>query len=68
MNEELLKENETWELVNWPVNAKVIQDRWVMHKKTSCDDNARFKAQLFAKGYALYQGIVYDETFRPVAR
>jgi hypothetical protein len=28
----LLKENETWELINMPVNSKVIQNRWVEHK------------------------------------
>jgi len=35
MNEELasLKENETWELVNRPINAKVIQNHWFMRVK-----------------------------------
>jgi hypothetical protein len=46
MNKELasLKENETWEIVNKPVNAKVIQNRWVMRVKKSCNSNTRFKA------------------------
>jgi hypothetical protein len=66
MNEELasLKENETWELVNRLINAKVIQNRGVMRVKKSYDGNAR----LVAKGYAQKQGIDYDETFIPVAR
>jgi len=42
---------------------KVIQNHWVMRVKTSCDGKARFKARLFAKGYAQKQGIDYDETF-----
>jgi hypothetical protein len=25
-----LKENDTWKLVNRPINAKVIQNHWVM--------------------------------------
>ena len=70
MNGELvsLKENEAWELVNRPTNAKVIQNRWVMCIKKAFDGNACFKAQLVAKGYAQKQGTDYDEAFSPVAR
>ena len=52
MKDELasLNENETWELVNRPINAKVIQNRWVMRVKTSSDGNAHFKARLVANG------------------
>jgi len=63
-----VKENETWELVNTAVNAKVIQNGLVMRAKTSCDGKAPFKARLFAKGYTQKQGTDCDETFSPVAR
>jgi len=68
MNEELasLKEIETLELINRPVNIKVIQNSWVMHVETSCDSNACFKARLVVKGYAQKQETDYDETFNPV--
>jgi hypothetical protein len=63
-----LKENDNLELVNRPVNAKVIQNCWVMRVETSCDGNARFKVPLIVKGYAQKQGIYCDETFSLVAR
>jgi len=69
MNKELvsLKENETWELVNRPINAKVIQNCWVMRVKISRDSNTCFKARLVVKGYAQKQGIDCNETFSPIA-
>ena len=59
INEELesRKENENWDLVNGPINAKLFQNRWVMRLKKSRDGNALFKARLVAKGNALKQGI-----------
>jgi len=52
VNEELvsLEEYEARELVNRPINTKVIQNRWVMRIMTYCGGNARFKARLVAKG------------------
>lgn len=53
-----VKENETWELVDRPDTAKVVQNRWVMRVNTSRDGKARFKARLVTKGYTHKQGLV----------
>jgi hypothetical protein len=50
------------------MNAKVIQNPWVMCVKASCYDSVRFKAGLVAKCYAQKQEIDEDETSGPVTR
>jgi hypothetical protein len=63
-----VKENETWELVDRPDTAKMVQNRWVMRVNTSRDGKARFKARLVAKGYTHKQVLDCDYIFSPVAR
>ena len=61
-----IRENETWDPVERPKNAKVIQNRWVLRiKKTSSGE--RYRARLVAKGFQ-QSGHDFDETFSPVAR
>ena len=70
MNEELasVNENETWELVDRPIIAKVIENHWVMRVKTSFVVKARFKARLVATEYTQKQGTDCEEIFSPKAR
>jgi hypothetical protein len=67
MNEKLasVKENEAWELVNWPFNAKVIKNRQVLCVKTLCSGKARFKARLVAKVYAQNKGLIVTKYLVP---
>ncbi|KAI0992481.1 hypothetical protein K3495_g15704, partial [Podosphaera aphanis] len=66
---ETLKEKRTWELVDPPVGANVIGNRWVFTKKYDENGNLfKYKARLVAQGYT--QGYIYDysDTFSPVIR
>ncbi|WJZ96169.1 hypothetical protein VitviT2T_014881 [Vitis vinifera] len=71
MNEEMksLQKNETWELVECPPGKKPVGCRWIYTVKYKADGSIeRFKARLVAKGYTQTYGIVYTETFAPVAK
>lgn len=64
-----IKENETWELVDAPSNAKIIGVKWVF--KTKLNERGevdKFKARIVAKGFHQTYGIDFHEVFAPVAR
>jgi len=66
---ESLIRNETWKLVEPPVDREVIGCKWVFKVKYDNDGKIdRFKGRLVAKGYAQQYGIDYDETFSPVVK
>ncbi|GJS13620.1 retrovirus-related pol polyprotein from transposon TNT 1-94 [Tanacetum coccineum] len=63
-----MKDNEVWELVELPPDAKTISHKWLFKKKTDMDGAVHtYKAHLVAKGFTQTPGIDYEETFSPVA-
>ncbi|CAL2265196.1 unnamed protein product [Prunus armeniaca] len=66
---EIIKKNETWELVNRPMEKPVIGVKWVYKTKLNLDGSIqKHKARLVVKGYAQKHGIDFNETFALIAR
>lgn len=64
-----LIKNGTWNLVNPPIDQKVIDNRWVFKLKQNTDGSIdRFKARLVVRGFTQEYGIDYQETFSPVVK
>ncbi|GJX64442.1 retrotransposon protein, putative, ty1-copia subclass [Tanacetum coccineum] len=70
MNVEMqsMKDNDVWELVELPPNAKTVGHKWLFKKKTDMDGAVHtFKSRLVAKGFTQTYGVDYKETFSPVS-
>ena len=58
--------NGTWELVELPQDAKVVQSGWVFKVKLNPDNTVeRYRSRLVAKGYLQHPGYDYTEVFAP---
>ncbi|GKB84619.1 putative retrotransposon ty1-copia subclass protein [Tanacetum coccineum] len=63
-----MKDNDVWELVELPLNAKTVGHKWLFKKKTDMDGAVHtFKSHLIAKGFTQTYRVDYEETFSPVA-
>lgn len=64
-----LLHNDTWELVDLPVDRKAIANKWIFKTKRNADGVVvRYKVRLVIKGFSQHKGIDYHETFSPVVR
>lgn len=64
-----LLRNETFELVDLPMDRKAIACKWVFKsKRNSSGEVVRKKARLVIKGFSQRKGVDYKETFSPVVR
>lgn len=65
MNNEInsLEQNETWQIVDEPINKNIIEVKWIFRIKS----NGIYKARVVAKGFQqVYDE--YEEIYSPVAR
>ena len=66
---EQLRRMGTWELINKPVGAVPIANKWVFMKKRNKEGIlTKYKARLVAKGCAQHPGHDYLETHSPIVR
>ncbi|KAJ0795409.1 putative RNA-directed DNA polymerase [Helianthus annuus] len=66
---ESIKKNETWDLVEPPLNQNPIGVKWIFKTKYDAHGNVdKHKARLVVKGYNQKYGIDYHDVFAPVIR
>jgi hypothetical protein len=65
MKEEMdsLVNNETWDLVYFPIGKRALQNKWVYKLKEEDGWKKRYKARLVVNGFAQKKGIDFDEIF-----
>jgi len=71
MNEEItqLMTNNTWELVERPLNRNVVGCHWTYRLKQDANGKIiHHKARLVAQGFTQAPGINYNDTFAPIAK
>ena len=70
MNEDMdsLLRNQTWDLVEFPVGKRALQNKWVYKLKEEDGGNNRYKDRLVVKGFAQKKGIEFDEIFSPIVK
>eukprot|EP01018_Ginkgo_biloba_P040293 Gb_29932 [translate_table: standard] len=64
-----LVKNDTWTLMEFPLDKDVIGTKWIYKTKYKSDGSInKHKERLVAKGYAQQEGIDYIKTFSPVTK
>ena len=63
-----LVRNHTWDLVKFPTEKRVLQNKWVYSLKEEDGGKKRYKARLVVNGFEQKKGIYFDETFSLVVK
>lgn len=63
-----LKHNNTWDLIERPVNRHIVSSKWVYRRKIDTRGGIQYKARLVARGFTQKHGVDYMETYSPVVK
>ena len=63
-----LVNNQTYDLVQLPVEKRALQNKQVYKLKEEYGGKNRYKARLVVKGFAQKKGVDFDEIFSPVVQ
>ena len=64
-----IMKNQTWDLVDRPVERKIIGTKWVWKAKYKSDGSLeKYKARLVAQGYSQVEGFDFEDSFAPTTR
>jgi hypothetical protein len=65
MKEEMysLVNNQTWDLVQFPIGKRSLQNKWFYKLKEEDEGKKCYKSRLVVKGFAQKKGIYFDEIF-----
>jgi hypothetical protein len=63
-----LTNKQTWDLVQFPMGKRALQNKWVYMLKEEDGGEKKYKARLVVNGFAQKKGIDFDEMFSPVVK
>jgi len=65
----VLKKNNTLDVVDKPTGRNIVENKWVFKSKTNADHTwERFRAPAIAQGFSQASGFNFRDTFTPVIR
>ena len=64
----LISKKPTWDLVEFPVGKRALQNKWVYRLKEEYGGKKWYNAKLFVEGFSQKKGMYFDEIFCTVVK